>query len=113
MKSFSSFLTEARRNPEKNPKIGLWETLWPYRNDSDIYISFVSDVGKTSHKQITKKTERGKPDTSKETILGSAIASALGTLDDKHRQKSNWGIYKSKPVILDAGLTKDNMSIAL
>lgn len=31
----------------------------------------------------------------------------------EYRQKSNWGIYKSKPVILDAGLTKDNMSIAL
>jgi len=31
----------------------------------------------------------------------------------EYRQKSNWGIYKLKPVILDAGLTKDNMSFAL
>ena len=96
MKSFSQFLTEARRNPEKNPKIGLWETLWPYRNDNDIYISFVSDVGKQSHKQVTKKTEKGKPDTSKETILGSAIASALGTLDHKHRQKQRLRNVKDK-----------------
>jgi hypothetical protein len=29
------------------------------------------------------------------------------------RQRSNWGSYEQKPVIVDAGLTKDNMSIAL
>ncbi len=28
------------------------------------------------------------------------------------RQKSNWATYQNKPIIIDAGLTKDNMSMA-
>jgi hypothetical protein len=86
MKTFLAFLTEARRNPEKNLKISLWDVFEKYKNDKDVYISFVSDVGKGSHKEVTKKTEEGKPDTSKETVLGGAIASALGQLDNKYRQ---------------------------
>ena len=31
----------------------------------------------------------------------------------EYRQRSNWGTYEQKPIILDAGLTKDNMSLAL
>ena len=30
----------------------------------------------------------------------------------EYRQQSNWGTYKNKPVILDAGLTKLNMAMA-
>jgi len=93
MKSFSQFLIEKRRNPISkksglglNPKVSLWDKLEEYRNEKDIYISFVADVGEKSHKEVTKKTRDGKPDTSKETVLGGAIASALGTLDNKYRQ---------------------------
>lgn len=86
MKTFLTFLTEKRRNPEQNQKISLWDVLEKHKNDKNVYISFVADVGKGSHKEVTKKTGEGKPDTSKETVLGGAIASALGTLDGKYRQ---------------------------
>lgn len=33
-------ILEARRNPEKNPKISIVQALEPYKNDPDIYISF-------------------------------------------------------------------------
>jgi hypothetical protein len=86
MKTFLTFLNEARRNPEKNLKISLWDVLKKHKDDKNVYISFVADVGKGSHKEVTKKTGEGKPDTSKETMLGGAIASALGQLDNKYRQ---------------------------
>ena len=31
----------------------------------------------------------------------------------EYRQKSNWGIWNSKPVILDAGVTKTNQELTL
>ena len=63
MKSFSHFLIEKRRNPisrksglELNPKISLWDVLEKHKNDKNVYISFVADVGKLSHKKNLKKT---------------------------------------------------------
>ncbi|MFW6226426.1 MAG: hypothetical protein ACOC3V_05665 [bacterium] len=35
-------INEARRNPEKNPKISAYEKLKPYFNNENIYISFTS-----------------------------------------------------------------------
>ena len=48
VKTFQQYLNEKRRNPELNPKIGILDALEPYKNDPNIYISFVSDVGSTS-----------------------------------------------------------------
>jgi hypothetical protein len=40
MKKFTEFITEARKNPEQNPKISAYEALLPYSNNPDVYISF-------------------------------------------------------------------------
>ena len=55
MKTFRNFLDEARRNPiskktgkELNPKIPLYDKLEPLANDSDVYITYVADVGSMS-----------------------------------------------------------------
>ena len=55
MKSFRNFLDEARRNPiskktgnRLNPKIPLYDKLEPLSNDSDVYITYVADVGSLS-----------------------------------------------------------------
>lgn len=55
MKRFKQFLDEKRRNPiskltgkELNPKVSLYDALEPLSNDSDVYISYVSDVGAMS-----------------------------------------------------------------
>jgi hypothetical protein len=42
MKDFPTFkqFLEARKNPELNPKISVYESLLPYKDDPDIYISF-------------------------------------------------------------------------
>jgi hypothetical protein len=47
MKSFKQFVHEARRNPEKNPKINATDYLRKYKDRDDIYISFtkINKVG--------------------------------------------------------------------
>ena len=45
MKTFSSFLIEKRRNPDKNPKIPAYKALEKYKDDEDVYISF-TDIDK-------------------------------------------------------------------
>jgi hypothetical protein len=37
-------IAEARRNPEKNPKIGVLDDLKQYANDPNIFISFTGDT---------------------------------------------------------------------
>lgn len=44
MKTFSTFLTEARKNPDQNPKVSLYDVAEKYQKDSMIFMSFVSDV---------------------------------------------------------------------
>jgi hypothetical protein len=39
---------EARRNPEQNRKISAYEAISKYKDDDDVYISFVADVGTMS-----------------------------------------------------------------
>lgn len=41
-------LIEKRRNPKINRKISAVEVLGQYKHDSDVYISFVADVGRIS-----------------------------------------------------------------
>jgi hypothetical protein len=41
-KEYIILLTEKRRNPEQNPKIGIVEALKPYKDNPDIYISFTT-----------------------------------------------------------------------
>lgn len=45
MRKFKQFYLEARKNPEQNPKISVYEYLKPYSKDPNIYISF-TDVDK-------------------------------------------------------------------
>jgi hypothetical protein len=47
MKTFKQYISEARRNPEQNPKISVVQALAKYKDDPDIYISFtyVDKVG--------------------------------------------------------------------
>ena len=44
MKTFSTFLIEARKNPDQNPKVSLYDVAEKYENDSSIFMSYVSDV---------------------------------------------------------------------
>jgi len=44
MKTFSAFLTEARKNPDQNPKVSLYDVAEKYQKDPMIFMSFVSDV---------------------------------------------------------------------
>ena len=44
MKSFSQFLTEARRNPEKNVKEFPVKALEKYKDDDDIFITFIQNA---------------------------------------------------------------------
>jgi len=44
MKTFSTFLTEARKNPDQNPKVSLYDVAEKYQKDPMIFMSFVSDV---------------------------------------------------------------------
>ena len=37
---FKYFISEARRNPDKNPKISLVQALEPYKDKPDYFISF-------------------------------------------------------------------------
>ena len=55
MITFSSFISEARRNPiskttgkELNPKVSLASLLKPFKNDPNVFVSYVSDVGASS-----------------------------------------------------------------
>jgi len=49
-------IDEARRNPEQNPKVSLYDALEKYKDDPDIYISYTMDVGRG----ITSKTSVAK-----------------------------------------------------
>lgn len=42
MITFKQFLMDARKNPEKNPKISIYNKLKKYLNDPDVYISFTN-----------------------------------------------------------------------
>jgi len=46
MKTFKQYLEEARRNPELNPKISIYKALEPYKDNDDMYITYIADVGK-------------------------------------------------------------------
>lgn len=48
------FAAEARRNPDQNPKTTAIEALAPLKNDPDIFISFVDDVGRLSTPSVLK-----------------------------------------------------------
>lgn len=63
MQSFLQFICEARRNPHLNPKISIYKALEPYKDDPDMYISYVDDVGKEHSKKTfldKDSRERGK-----------------------------------------------------
>ena len=49
-------IDEARRNPEQNPKVSLYDALEKHKDDPDIYISYTMDVGRgaTSKKSVAK-----------------------------------------------------------
>ena len=42
MKTFLQFIQEARKNPDKNPKLSAYEYLKPYSKRDDIFISFTA-----------------------------------------------------------------------
>jgi len=44
MKTFSTFLTEARKNPEQNPKVSLYDVAEKHKEDEMVFMSYVSDV---------------------------------------------------------------------
>ena len=52
MRNFQHFLAEARKNPDKNPKISAYEALKKYKDNPDIYITF-TDLNKVGIKPIT------------------------------------------------------------
>jgi len=47
MQSFKHYLSEARRNPELNPKISIYKALEPYKDRDDMFITYTADVGKS------------------------------------------------------------------
>lgn len=57
MSRFQSYINEARKNPEQNPKIGIVQALEPYKNDSNMFIQF-SDINKLG---VNPKTEFNTP----------------------------------------------------
>ena len=44
MKTFSTFLIEARKNPELNPKVSLYDVAEKHKEDEMVFMSYVSDV---------------------------------------------------------------------
>jgi len=40
MKTFSTFLTEARKNPDQNPKVSLYDVAEKYEKDSSVFMIF-------------------------------------------------------------------------
>ena len=46
---YYEIITEARRNPEQNPKVSTLEALEKYAGRDDVFVSFTSDVGEMSH----------------------------------------------------------------
>jgi len=75
MKSFSQFLTEARRNPEKNVKQFPVKALEKYKDDDDIFITFI--------KNAKDFTETGRDD---------FLAAQVG-LNTKSKYNTPNGIY--------------------
>lgn len=49
MDLFELFISELRRNPERNPRVSTKEALEQYKDDPNVFISFVADVGTDSH----------------------------------------------------------------
>jgi hypothetical protein len=45
MKSFKEYIEEARRNPDLNQHVSIIDNLRQYKDDSDIFISFVEHLG--------------------------------------------------------------------
>lgn len=45
MKSFKEYIEEARRNPDLNQHVSIVDNLRQYKDDSDIFISFVEHLG--------------------------------------------------------------------
>lgn len=66
-------LSEKRRNPELNRKIGALESLQKYAGQKDMFVSFTADVGKESHADfhISSNTSGAKIGINPNTIHSS------------------------------------------
>jgi hypothetical protein len=61
MQTFLDYLNEKRTNPDQNPKIDLVTSLKPYKNDSNIYISYtaIDKIGVNPHSSESFNTPIG------------------------------------------------------
>ena len=62
MKTFSIFLTEARKNPDQNPKVSLYDVAEKYEKDPLVFMSFVADVNLVRSSRKIKDVNSDKLD---------------------------------------------------
>ena len=109
MKTFIQFIDEARRNPELNPKISIYDILEKYHTDENVYITYVQDVGSKST-SISGKA-KGIPKNAEGFKLGINPKSTFNTPNGIYTYplKEAWRSYSNrKDRILDVPFAGEN-----
>ena len=109
MQSFINFIDEARRNPELNPKISIYDILEKYHTDENVYISYVQDVGSKSASSSGKA--KGFPRNAEGFKLGINPKSTYNTPNGIYTYplKQAWRSYSNrKDRILEVPFAGEN-----
>ena len=99
-------LKEIRKNPEKNPKMGIIDTLEKYSKDPNIFISFVNVQKIGINPSSTFGTPNGIYTYPLKTSFANLVNYKTNTIDVPYQSKAP-GVYvlrvKDPSSILDLG----------